>query len=106
MTQLSLSSWHAGACGFHEENGYTVFRVRPKARTRWISSPWSGMGSPQAGVPAHQGPVVNNARFGRQVQMGSFESLLSPPPRASLYLASADQGHRQEHRGAHRHARR
>lgn len=48
------------------------------------------MGSPQAGASLRiKGRWVNNARFGRQVQMDSFESLLPATAEGiKLYLAS------------------
>ena len=66
MTQLSLSSLNDTVelqgtlerVVFHnEENGYTVFRVRPEGKDEVdLVTVVGHMGSPQAG-PAHQGPV-------------------------------------------------
>ena len=62
----------------NEENGYTVFRVRPEGKDEVdLVTVVGHMGSPQAGASLRiKGRWVNNARFGRQVQMDSFESLL------------------------------
>ena len=87
MTQLSLSSLNDTVelqgtlerVVFHnEENGYTVFRVRPEGKDEVdLVTVVGHMGSPQAGASLRiKGRWVNNARFGRQVQMDSFESLL------------------------------
>ena len=87
MTQLSLSSLDDTVelqgtlerVVFHnEENGYTVFRVRPEGKDEVdLVTVVGHMGSPQAGASLRiKGRWVNNARFGRQVQMDSFESLL------------------------------
>ena len=85
MTQLSLSSLNDTVelqgtlerVVFHnEENGYTVFRVRPEGKDEVdLVTVVGHMGSPQAGASLRiKGRWVNNARFGRQVQMDSFES--------------------------------
>ena len=77
---------------FHnEENGYTVFRVRPEGKDEVdLVTVVGHMGSPQAGASLRiKGRWVNNARFGRQVQMDSFESLLPATAEGiKLYLAS------------------
>lgn len=68
MTQLSLSSLNDTVelqgtlerVVFHnEENGYTVFRVRPEGKDEVdLVTVVGHMGSPSGGrVPAHQGPV-------------------------------------------------
>lgn len=94
MTQLSLSSLNDTVelqgtlerVVFHnEENGYTVFRVRPEGKDEVdLVTVVGHMGSPQAGASLRiKGRWVNNARFGRQVQMDSFESLLPATAEAS-----------------------
>ena len=100
MTQLSLSSLNDTVelqgtlerVVFHnEENGYTVFRVRPEGKDEVdLVTVVGHMGSPQAGASLRiKGRWVNNARFGRQVQMDSFESLLPATAEGiKLYLAS------------------
>ena len=100
MTQLSLSSLDDTVelqgtlerVVFHnEENGYTVFRVRPEGKDEVdLVTVVGHMGSPQAGASLRiKGRWVNNARFGRQVQMDSFESLLPATAEGiKLYLAS------------------
>lgn len=76
MTQLSLSSLNDTVelqgtlerVVFHnEENGYTVFRVRPEGKDEVdLVTVVGHMGQPAGGrVPAHQGRWVNNARFGQ-----------------------------------------
>ena len=75
----------------NEENGYTVFRVRPEGKDEVdLVTVVGHMGSPQAGASLRiKGRWVNNARFGRQVQMDSFESLLPATAEGiKLYLAS------------------
>ena len=96
MTQLSLSSLNDTVelqgtlerVVFHnEENGYTVFRVRPEGKDEVdLVTVVGHMGSPQAGASLRiKGRWVNNARFGRQVQMDSFESLLPATAEAVSY---------------------
>ena len=80
MTQLSLSSLNDTVelqgtlerVVFHnEENGYTVFRVRPEGKDEVdLVTVVGHMGSPQAGASLRiKGRWVNNARFGRQVHL-------------------------------------
>lgn len=77
---------------FHnEENGYTVFRVRPEGKDDLDLVTVTGyMGSPQIGSSLLvRGRWVNNPRFGRQLQMSSFESLLPATVEGiKLYLSS------------------
>ena len=77
---------------FHnEENGYTVFRVRPEGKDEVdLVTVVGHMPSPQAGSSLRiAGRWVNNAKFGRQVQMESFESVLPATTEGiRLYLAS------------------
>lgn len=100
MPQLSLSSLNDAVelqgtlerVVFHnEDNGYTVFRVRPEGKDEVdLVTVVGHMGSPQAGASLRiKGRWVNNARFGRQVQMESFESLLPATTEGiKMYLAS------------------
>ncbi|MEI3478899.1 MAG: helix-hairpin-helix domain-containing protein [Bilophila sp.] len=56
-----------------------------------ISSPWSGIWAARSPAPSLRvtGRWVNNARFGRQVQMEAFESLLPATAEGiKLYLSS------------------
>lgn len=90
MTQLKLSGSapatdHVSVRGilerivFHnEENGYTVFRLRPEGRDAVDAVTVVGyMASPQIGMLVRvAGRWVNNPRFGRQIQMETFESVL------------------------------
>lgn len=77
---------------FHnEENGYTVFRVRPEGKDEVDAVPVVGhMASPQLGMSLRvSGRWVNNPRFGRQIQMESFESVLPATEEGiRLYLSS------------------
>ena len=103
MTQLSLSPLNDTVelqgtlerVVFHnEENGYTVFRVRPEGKDEVdLVTVVGHMGSPQAGASLRiKGRWVNNARFGRQVQMDSFESLLPATAEGiKLYPARASR---------------
>lgn len=79
---------------FHnEDNGYTVFRLIPEAKSN-IPQEAVGvvghMGSPQAGVRVTvRGKWVTNARFGRQVQLESYEEIMPASTEGiRLYLAS------------------
>lgn len=77
---------------FHNaENGYTVFRIRPEGKDEVDAMTVTGyMGSPQVGsCLSVRGRWVNNARFGRQIQMESFESVLPASIEGiKLYLSS------------------
>lgn len=77
---------------FHNaDNGYTVFRLRPEGKDDAdMVSVVGCMPSPQAGASLLvRGRWVNNPRFGRQVQMESFESMLpSSVEGIRLYLSS------------------
>lgn len=100
MPQLSLSSLSEAVTlqgtlervVFHnEDNGYTVFRLRPDGKDELdLVTVVGHMGSPQPGASLRvTGRWVNNARFGRQVQMEAFESLLPATAEGiKLYLAS------------------
>ena len=77
---------------FHnDDNGYTVFRVRPDGKDEIDLVTATGyMGSPQIGASLLvRGRWVNNPRFGRQLQMSSFESILPATVEGiKLYLSS------------------
>ncbi len=77
---------------FHnEENGYTVFRLRPEGRDDVDATAVVGyMASPQVGALLQvSGRWVNNPRFGRQIQMDAFESVLPATEEGiRLYLSS------------------
>ncbi len=77
---------------FHnDDNGYTVFRIRPDGKDDLDLATVTGyMGSPQIGSSLLvRGRWVNNPRFGRQLQMSSFESLLPATVEGiKLYLSS------------------
>ncbi|MEG2173756.1 MAG: ATP-dependent RecD-like DNA helicase, partial [Desulfovibrionaceae bacterium] len=98
MSHLSLlpDSEHATLTGsieriiFHnEDNGYTVFRLLPQG-TQDAVGVVGHMGSPQAGVQVKvQGKWVTNARFGRQLQLESYEEIMPASTEGiRLYLAS------------------
>ena len=75
---------------FHnEENGYTVLRLQPSGGAEAVGVV-GHMASPQAGVQLRvRGRWVNNPRFGRQVQMDSFEEIMPATTEGiRLYLAS------------------
>lgn len=75
----------------NDDNGYTVFRLRPEGKDEVDAVAVVGyMPSPQHGSSLLvRGRWVNDARFGRQLRMDSFESML-PATREGirLYLAS------------------
>ena len=77
---------------FHNsENGYTVFRLRPENKDEVDAISVVGhMGTPTSGVfLVVRGKWVNNSRFGRQVQMDSFEELRPATTEGiKLYLSS------------------
>lgn len=75
---------------FHnEDNGYTVFRLMPQGKPDSVGVV-GHMGSPQAGVQvAVRGKWVTNTRFGRQVQMESYDEIMPASTEGiRLYLAS------------------
>ncbi len=77
---------------FHNpENAYTVFRLRPEGKDDAdLASVVGCMPSPQVGAfVLVRGRWVNNPRFGRQLHMTSFESVLpSSAEGIRLYLSS------------------
>lgn len=75
---------------FHNaENGYTVFKLRPQDKSDPVSVVGHMM-DPQAGIALKvTGKWVNNTRFGRQLQMETFESVLPATAEGiRQYLAS------------------
>ena len=77
---------------FHnDDNGYTVFRLRPEGKDEVDLVTVVGfMGSPQAGSSLRvHGRWSNNPKFGRQIQMDGFESMLPATTEGiKMYLAS------------------
>ena len=75
----------------NDDNGYTVFRLRPEGKDDVDTVSVVGyMASPQHGSSLLVcGRWVNDARFGRQLRMESFESVLPATKEGiRLYLAS------------------
>lgn len=75
---------------FHnEENGYTIFRLRPEGKSD-IETIVGIMQSPQTGASLRvSGKYINHAKYGRQLQMTSYkEERPSTTEGIRLFLAS------------------